>query len=236
MTASGDSADFIGLRASADQQHWHTVSRSKLFVVAPIVTLCALAANFIWEAIRHNVDEKVASQWPLRLSVIDLQTTTAIGATLAGLMLTRAQFARTVQPHFGYSWTTSADAGIDKWHLYFYNAGPGYAGVKLIEYRVGGERWRQYQELPDFLAESGIEDIDVEFQWLGRLPLPPQGKATDGKRIGSFTLSGLARIDPFEVRILAEDSLGDQHQLIIHSSARLPLRAWQKLAQLRTGS
>lgn len=212
--------------------HWHTVHRSRLFTVLPAIALGLLGVNFGWEAVRRNVDIRALAEWPLRFSLIDLQTTAAIGAALAGLMLTRAQFARANQPRFGYSWTPH-DANNDRWELHLSNAGPGYAGVTRVEYRLGAGPWLPYQTFREELAARGVRPADADFSWLGRAPLPPQPRLAEGYHLGSFTVHGLVQIDPFDIRIHAEDGLGDRHQLTINSAARLPVPAWEQVVSAR---
>ncbi|WP_431884971.1 hypothetical protein [Micromonospora wenchangensis] len=224
--------DFTGTRAPGGVPHWHTVRRSRLFTVLPAVVLGLLGVNFVWEAVRRNVDVAATTEWPLRFSLVDLQTTVAVGAALAGLMLTRAQFARANQPRFGYSWTPHGTDG-GRWELHLSNTGPGFAGVTRVDYRFGDGPWLPYQTFQEELAARGVRPVDADFFWLGRAPLPPQPKLTEGYRLGSFTVDGLVRCDPFEIRIQADDQLGDRHQLVINSTARLPVPAWSQVVRSR---
>ncbi|MFY1622579.1 hypothetical protein ACN268_05170 [Micromonospora sp. WMMD735] len=145
--------DFTGTRAPGGVPHWHTVRRSRLFTVLPAVVLGLLGVNFVWEAVRRNVDV----------------------------------------------------------------AGP----------------WLPYQTFQEELAARGVRPADAEFFWLGRAPLPPQPKLTEGYRLGSFTVDGLVQCDPFEIRIQADDQLGDRHRLVINSTARLPVPAWSQVVRTR---
>ncbi|MDT0529590.1 hypothetical protein RM555_11390 [Micromonospora sp. DSM 115977] len=220
-------------------RHWHQVRRSKMFTALPAALVSILAGNFLWEAVRANVKVPVG-ELPWRLSVLDLPTTANLLAVFGGLMLARAQFAKTVRPHFGYGWMQKEGDG-GRWILYFFNAGPGHATVTQILYRIafhgeertGASEWIRFPDLDARLRRRGIEEADAELTWIGRTPVVPQQRGVDGLKIGEFSYRALAAIGHLDVEILAEDSVGDRHRLLIRSTARLPSKATRVIDSLR---
>ncbi len=237
MTVPDDTegATYWRNRARSNERHWHTIYRSPLFVTLPAAIIVLLAANFVWEVVRANahVDTTVS---PWSLSVADLSTSAQLLAAFGGLQLARAQFARTVRPHFGYSWTQESGT-TDRWDLHFYNGGPGHAQVIRVRYRVSfvddddgaASGWTGLADLESRLEAHAITGLDADLVWLGRAPAIPQNQSQDGFRLGRFSVRALALIDRLDVEILATDSVGDEHVLIIRSTARLPLRARQAI-------
>ncbi|MEU7994766.1 hypothetical protein AB0B83_05435 [Micromonospora sp. NPDC049060] len=222
-----------------NDEHWHRVERSKLFMTFPAVLIAILAANFVWEAVRANVRVPV-EELPWRISVADLPTTANLLAVFGGLMLARAQFARTVRPSFGYAWVRAGADG-SRWALHFYNAGPGHAKISLVRYRVafhgeahpGQSDWVGFPALENLLQSHGVGQPDLELEWIGRAPLPPQPQPFDGLRIGEFSCRALAAIDHLDIEIVAEDGVGDRHRLLLRSTARLPSSAVEMLGAMR---
>jgi hypothetical protein len=145
-----------------------------------------------------------------------------------------------VRPHFGYSWTEKNDDN-GRWALYFYNAGPGHAKIVSIFYRIafhseaqmGSLEWVKFPHLDAQLRNHGIEQADAELIWIGRPPLIPQQRAVDGLLLGEFSYHALATIEFLDIKISAVDSIGDLHQLLIHSPARLPPKAARIVNSLR---
>ncbi|MEV4483529.1 hypothetical protein [Micromonospora coxensis] len=231
MSRRDDTEAAVHRRAGtgAVDRHWHTIHRSRLFVTLPAAVLVLLAVNFLWEAVRANASVD-ARDLPWRLSVVDLPTTANLLAVFGGLMLARAQFARTMRPHFGYSWMEEDTAGY-AWSLYFHNGGPGHAQILAVTWSVsfqgadGTRRFRWLPDLEDELRVHGLGPADVELLWLGRAPVVPQQRATDGFRLGRFSYRALAVVDTLDIEITAEDGIGDRHTLFLRSTARLPSKA-----------
>lgn len=224
---------------------WHTRRRSRVFVALPGVITLLLAINLIWDVIRNNVNDQYRSEWPLRLVLLDVAPTATLLGVFGALMLARAQVAQTMSPHFGYAWIEDSDDSGGKaesrWQLYFYNGGPGHAKTRSVTYKVRfyGDRdaeesdWIEVGELIQALKKHGVDRDDLDIFWLGRAPLIPQSKANEGFRLLSANYKGLAALENIEVRIAADDVVGDHHVLHIRAIARLPLHAVEGVAAWR---
>lgn len=91
----------------------------------------------------------------------------------------------------------------------------------------------KFPHLDAQLRNHGIEQADAELIWIGRPPLIPQQRAVDGLLLGEFSYHALATIEFLDIKISAVDSIGDLHQLLIHSPARLPPKAARIVNSLR---
>ncbi|WP_433528879.1 hypothetical protein ACQPYA_21430 [Micromonospora sp. CA-263727] len=241
MTGPGITERVTSRKGSTDNRHWHVVRRSPIFVALPVAIMCLLATNFVWESVRENVAETALAQWPLRFSLMDRPSTANLLGLFGGLMLARAQYARSIQPNFGYAWRAAGGDPYD-WSLHFFNGGPGHAKILSVVYRVrffldpsdAEPEWIEMPDLQSMLASHGITRADADLLWLGRAPLVPQQRAEDGFLLGSFNYRALSLVDQLEIRILASDAAGDRHQLLIRITDRLPYSATEAVARTRT--
>lgn len=81
------------------------IRRNRVFVWLPSVILGILVLNLIWDIIKINLDSEVAARWPWRFNLLDVPTSATLVGIVAGLLLTRAQFSKSVSPAIGW-WST----------------------------------------------------------------------------------------------------------------------------------
>lgn len=224
-------------------QGWHHIRRSRLFVALPAAITFLLGVILLWAIVRQNIGANHRAEWPFKLIILDVAPAASLLGVFGALIFARAQLARTMSPHFGYSWTDVKDEnGEQRWELHFYNGGPGHARLTSIVYLIdfyetddsrSEATWLMVGDLYQVLKGRRVNFEDFDVAWIGGAPLTPQSTARDGFRLVSANVKGLAAISRFEVRMEAIDPVGDLHRLHIRATARIPLRAVQDIEEHR---
>jgi hypothetical protein len=212
------------------------VGRSRLFFTVPIIIMCVISANFIWEAIRINVGARAAAEWPLRVTVLGISTTATVLAVFVGLFMGRLQWAHTLRPHIGTAIddeSTEFRVDSNKWRFWLYNAGPGGAVISDIKYYVRFADQLQDRGIPDWVSLAVINDqfrsrnlidgVDYFIRWnTGQSPLPVLKSYSEGKPMAWFTVKALAQLSILDIRAQYSDVLGDSYENVIPVMHRLP--------------
>src|ERR1700733_11680984 len=140
------------------------VRRSRFFVLLPGILLILITGNLIWDIIKLNLDPGVAQVWPWRFTLLDTPTSAALAGAIAGLLLTRAQFSRTIQPAIGWSGDEEQRGSYletPAWVVHLYNNGPGRCRIRSVKhsYTLTGQSpspWGTWDSMVEQLAENGI--------------------------------------------------------------------------------
>jgi hypothetical protein len=211
------------------------ISRSTAFVTVPIVAVCIIAANLIWEAVRINISPTLATQWPYRFTIFNMAITGALLGVTATLLFTRMQWARALRPAVGFSIKcdqTSYDMD-SKWEFWAFNAGPGGAVTREYRYAVRliddykayrSDAWLTLEAVSKLLVDRNfVEGKDFGLTWNAEgAPMPAVPHYGDGYKLAWFTTDALTRLLQFDIRIRVVDSLGDSHERVFPIIDRLP--------------
>jgi hypothetical protein len=212
------------------------ISRSRLFFTVPIIIISVLSANFIWDAVRINVNVRTATEWPLRFTILGISTTATVLAIFAGLFMGRLQWAHTLRPHIGSS-IDDEGAGFrvdsKKWRFWVYNAGPGGSVINDVKYYVqfadqlkdgGVSDWVSLPVVNDqFRSRNLVDGTDYFMRWhAGGVPFPALRSYAEGMPMAWFTVKALAQLRILDIRIRYSDVLGDSYEKVIPVMHRLP--------------
>ncbi|NJC71146.1 hypothetical protein HC031_15705 [Planosporangium thailandense] len=236
--------------ASAEYGQQKVIQRSRLFVVLPAAALVVLAVGLVWEIVRTNMDGSVVHRWPWGFSLLPIDTAATLVTAVGGLMLARAQYARTQRPSLGFSVDAKGanpeDAvGAEWWQLHIFNGGPGLGVVSLVEYRAqfrdggrgheGRGSWCSLSDVRTVLRDHGLEDQrDYYLVWLGKgAPLTPVQRARDGCLLATFNRRALGALAVFDIRLRVRDSVGDEHERVLQLVHHLPNAVAEALGKQR---
>lgn len=159
---------------------------------------------------------------------MDPSTAATLVALLAGLLVTRAQFAQTVLPLAVWSAYPGQSAHVKNSAktVWIYNAGGGRALVTDIAYRFQrknsitssqGHELSPWMGIKDFLSEvdsMGIKRPSEMFVlYFGRgSVIPMAANHTDGLEVLALQRKVLALFDAVDIRLRFIDSLGDEYE------------------------
>ncbi|GAA4729568.1 hypothetical protein [Phytohabitans rumicis] len=211
----------------ADRWDQHRISRDRKPIQALKLMLIFFAIDLAWEVLRANVNASQKSDWPWRFTVLDPSTCATLTALMAGILVTRSQYAQATLPILNWS---AYPGGSDfvKGSLRtvrLFNAGGGRAIVKAIEYRhelttTEGESrsslgpWLGWYEFVKSIEGLGLrrpEEIFVLHLGIGT-SIPLTTKSGDGIELIAFGQAALGRLRLVDIRIRIEDTLGDIHE------------------------
>lgn len=195
------------------------IRRSRIFVLLPSIILGLLVLNLIWDIIKINLDPGVIKQWPWRFNLLDISTCATLAGIVAGLLLTRAQFARSIRPAIGWrAWEVKKSNYLvdSAWTVYLYNHGPGNCQVNKARYSYAltdrpPSGWKTWDMTVEELADMGmmrnrdyyLEDIGVGFS------IPVAAVLLEDSELAAFTSACLAKLSSLDVMLEIEDALGD---------------------------
>ncbi len=229
---------FIDMRQTDAVDGTQQVSkRSRLFVGIPLLAFVVSCCNLIWEIVRLNIDDDLRANWPYRLSLLPIEASATGAVALGGLMLARAQFARTQRPTLGFAVASTEekydDPHSDQWGIYLYNAGPGMAVTLRSGYRAVFQGpadtsqdtgWLNASEMRGALESVGLEPgADFWLQSFGNgAPLVPVDRARNGFMVARFSRRATAYLRTLHFTIEVVDTVGDQHERTIEYVSHLP--------------
>jgi len=230
LTAATEAGAMASKRKDPIEQH--LVRRSFLFAYFPIILLVALGANFIWEAVRMNVEDRLRTEWPLRFTLLNVSTTVTVLALVTGLYLTRLQWAKANRPTIGYVIADPEGNFVstsDRWNVWIHNGGPGIGVVEEFAYFVRftnspRSARTELDEMNRVMRERGlVSGTDYFIRELGRgAALPVTTSYVQATLICWFTIKALAELADFDVAVRFKDGLGDEHQRTLEIFRRLP--------------
>ncbi|WBB92705.1 hypothetical protein [Verrucosispora sp. WMMC514] len=211
--------------------------RSALFVWAPIAALVVVLTTLVWEVVRLNVDDSSRSQWPLRLTLLPIDTAATLSAAIGGLILARAQFAQTQRPTISFGLDSRGQGDWDEaehWDLYLFNGGPGSATVVWCGYsaifrnQVGGEEetpWLTPPQMRKALTDRGFRGgRDYFLFWLGKgYSLVPAQGYRDGVLMAWFSRQTIRHLVEFRLKVRVGDAVGDEHERVIDYVHHFPV-------------
>ncbi|MFJ2024116.1 hypothetical protein ACIODW_09975 [Streptomyces sp. NPDC087897] len=203
------------------------VRRSPLLFTAPLVLLAVLALILLWEAVRANVAPGVRADWPWRLELLDMEALGSLLAVATGVVLARAQYARTVRPYLGYrgSWRTGLLAeGKPAWRVGILNGGQHIAVVDSWECRVvlrggSGEAtapWTAVADVVSALTAAGLS-VGKDYQLIAfgaGFPLVGTGNY-ETVPVGVFSQRCVEKVESLHIRVRVTDVVGDSHERVL---------------------
>jgi hypothetical protein len=164
----------------------------------------------------------MAKQWPWRFNLLDISTCSTLAAILAGLLLTRAQFARTVRLAIGWRRDEEEESTHVKnpaWTVRMHNHGPGWCQVTKISYSYAltGHQpsgWKAWDMVLDELDRVDIKlKRDYYLVNIGvGLTIPATNQVSQNIETAAFTESCLRRLSSLDIRLEVESAVGDIYQ------------------------
>ena len=198
-----------------------TIRRARLFTAVPAALLGVLLANLAWEIVRKNFTH-------VQFSVADSSTTFSLLAAGLGLLLTRAQWARSVRPTIGLGVDPDENRSrttTSRWNLRLINAGPGTPTVEGFDYYVSFDSdeppsaadFFDFFELGEKLRLYGWEsDVDYWIKWVSPgAALPTSNDYRTAEPIGWFGVHQANEMQRFDMRIRVLDLAGDSHERVL---------------------
>ncbi|MFB6817398.1 hypothetical protein ACFCV8_22900 [Streptomyces sp. NPDC056347] len=203
------------------------VRRSVLLFTVPLALLAVLTAVLVWESIRSNVTPGAQSQWPWRLHLMDTEVLGSLLALSLGVVLARAQYARTVRPHLGWRgiWVKGAlVGGAPAWRVGILNGGQYTAVIDSWNIRVvlKGEEdapdgpWKSVSGAAAELATAGfVAGVDFRLIEFGAgFPLMGGVGGHETVLVGAFSEGFARQVESLYVRARVTDVAGDTHERI----------------------
>jgi hypothetical protein len=190
----------------------------------PIVILCIISANFIWETLKKNLAGDLLNEWPWKLAILDGPTSANMVAIMAGLLLARDQFSRSVAPAIGFN----GDEGIrssyvirSAWTVHITNSGSGRCIVTEVRYRYrltsshglsAKEGWLDWEGLVDELRRTGLHrNRDFYLRNIG-IGLTIPSSPLPLWELAAFNRAALRRMSSLELHLRFKDVLGDEYE------------------------
>ena len=190
-----------------------------MFVLFPSIVLGVLGSNLIWDIIKSNLNPGIASQWPWRFNLLDIATCTTLVGVITGLLLTRAQFSKSMTPAIGWRGSmANKSVRIPRaaWTVFLYNYGPGNCRVAKIQYSytLTGQTssdWKSWDALVGELAKEKMKrNRDYYLRNIGiGFTIPVGSTSEHDSEIAAFTTESLTRIASLNIAFEVEDALGD---------------------------
>jgi hypothetical protein len=195
------------------------IRRNKVFVWLPTAILGILGLNLTWDLIKINLDSEVIRQWPWRLNLLDVPTSATLVGIIAGLLLARAQFSKSMSPAigwWGYEVKKSTHIPDAAWSVYLHNYGPGNCRVTKVQYSYSltdhpDSGWKTWDEVLEELASVGIRrSRDYHLRGIGVGAIfPVDSSSRDETELAAFTKDCLTKLSTMDVALEVEDALGD---------------------------
>jgi hypothetical protein len=180
------------------------IRRNRIFVLFPGMALGILGLNFIWDLIKSNLGSEAASQWPWRFNLLDIPTCATLIGLIAGLLLARAQFSKSMTPAVGWrGGTVKKSDRIPRaaWTVLLYNYGPGNCRVAKIQYSytLNGQApssWETWDVTVEKLAEKKIiRNRDYYLRNIGiGFTIPVDSADQRDSELAAFTMESLGDI------------------------------------------
>ncbi|MFJ6014096.1 hypothetical protein [Streptomyces sp. NPDC092952] len=203
------------------------VRRSALLFTAPLVLLAVLTVVLIWESVRANMAPGDQAQWPWRLHLMGMEVLGSLLAVSLGVVLARAQYARTVRPHLGWRgvWAKGMLAdGAPAWRVGILNGGQYTAVIESWNIRVvmRGEEdvpdapWSSVSGAAAELSAAGFA-AGTDFRLIefgAGFPLMGGVGAHETVLVGAFSEGFAQRVESLYVRARVTDVAGDTHERI----------------------
>jgi hypothetical protein len=189
------------------------------------LVLAILTLNLIWDLIKINLGSGLDKQWPWRFNLLDVSTCATLVGIIAGLLLTRAQFSKTMRPAVGW-WglerKKSSHIEDSVWTVFLYNYGPGNCRIKKIEYSytlVGqsSSGWKPWETVVDDLAAIGIyrsRDYHLVSYSAG-FTIPADSARREEEELAAFSKECINKLSSMDISLEVEDALGDTYERII---------------------
>ncbi|MFD5555934.1 hypothetical protein ACFWIA_19105 [Streptomyces sp. NPDC127068] len=218
-----DSARGPGTPDERDGQR--LVRRSPALFTAPIVLLVVLALVLVWEVVRSNVTGELATQWPWRLRLMDMNPLGSLLAVAVAAVLARTQYALAVRPALGWrsGWGPGTLGSEERtWRVGILNGGRQQAVVEAVDYRIvlaDGTvfGWSTHAGALELLTRLGfVQDADFSLHRYGAgFPLIPSG-AYDTVEAGEFTDLFVHEVEELAMRVRVLDGAGDCHERVMN--------------------
>ncbi|MFI1940091.1 hypothetical protein ACH44C_23420 [Streptomyces purpureus] len=203
------------------------VRRSPLLFTVPLLLLVLLTLVLGWEIVRANMTEAARTHWPWRLQLLDMEPLGSLLAVAAGVVLARAQYARTVRPYLGWrgAWTAGALGGTaPAWRVGLLNGGQYTAVVDDYDVRVvlkgepdpAATPWTDTAGATATLEGAGLavgQDFTLVHFGPG-FPLVSTG-AYETVLVGAFSQRCVETVEAVYVRVRVVDTVGDTHERIL---------------------
>jgi hypothetical protein len=197
------------------------IRRSRMFVLLPGITLVILGLDLIWDVIKSNLNAEVVRQWPWRFGLLDITSCATLIGLIAGLLLTRAQFSKSMTPAVGWRGSmANKSARIPRaaWTVFLYNYGTGNCRVIKIQYSYtlsgrAPSSWETWDVIVKKLAEEKmIRNRDYYLRNIGiGFTIPIDSTDRRDSELAAFTIESLARLSSLDVALEVEDMLGDTY-------------------------
>ncbi|MFE9663648.1 hypothetical protein [Streptomyces sp. NPDC005955] len=201
------------------------VRRSPALFTAPIVLLVVLALVLVWEVVRSNVTGELATQWPWRLRLMDMNPLGSLIAVAVAAVLTRTQYALAVRPALGWrsDWRPGSFGSEEEtWQVGILNGGRQQAVVEAVDYRITladgtVSDWLPHAGVLEFLTGARFaKDVDFALPRYGAgFPLIPSG-AYDTVAAGEFTDRFVHEVEELAMRVRVLDGAGDCHERVMN--------------------
>ena len=202
-----------------------------------------LSANVIWEAVKRNLESSMLSQWPWRLTLLDLAPSVTLLSGIVALWFARSQFSKSVQPHISWSAKVGGSDFVEdsKRTIRLFNAGHGRAIVRNISYRyslstdadqAGESEWMRWGYFVEELERHGMErgkDFFIMHIGVG-LSIRPMGSQDDRLEVAALGSEVMSRLRTFDVKIEYLDALDGEYQVVMQCLGiwRFAEESWQE--------
>ncbi len=225
----------VALRKPKDSgKSTQRIRQSRLFVLLPALILGLLLADLIWEVVRANVHMAKSVGWPWRLSILGVATAATMAGVLAGLILTRQQFARSVRPALGWVGRETQSSLLLKgpacWSVVLFNGGAGHCVLLGIRYQVhpkssisseasgpATESWVDFDGAKQRLEALDLcWEVNVALELLGPgAPLPSVQSVGDGDEVAAFDREAVKVLEDVLMKVQVSDASGDDWERTI---------------------
>jgi hypothetical protein len=221
------------------------IKRSITYVVGPSVVIGFLAILTAWEVVRANVPAAATTLAPFNVSFLGAGASATLLGGAIGLFLARMQWARSLRPSIGFATDDKDEQFSEKssvWRFWIHNGGSGVATIEKFSYRI------RFSGAPD-PSKGGFVDLRTAVNTMtGRglapgtdffirqqakgMPLTPTPRYHQGNLFAWLTVSTLAQLERFDVKVWAMDAAGDIHERIFPCMDRLPHAAQLAIGHL----
>ncbi len=207
---------------------------SRLFVLLPAVILGLLLADLIWEIVRANVHTGKPVGWPWRLSILGVATAATMAGVLAGLILTRQQFARSVSPALGWVGRETQSSTLLKsracWSVVLFNGGAGHCVLLGTSYQVHPKSSISSEgsglDTPSWVDFDGAKErlealhlgwgVNVALELLGPgAPFASVQSVGDGQEVAAFDREAVNVLEDVLMKVQVTDASGDDWERTI---------------------
>jgi hypothetical protein len=197
------------------------IKRSVINFAIPLGAFSFSTLSFFWEVVRKNLNAGVASQWPWRFSLIDVNMSANLMFLVAGFIIAREQFAKSTSAAIVFSSDpVRASDYIDAtWTVLIHNRGPGRCKILKIgfSYRINdgsSGSSLDWEGMIRVLSVHGLT-LHVDYHLFDLAPgivLPASTEKV--AEIASYRLNAIHTIDSLVLTLQYKDPAGDTYERV----------------------